>query len=250
VRTYRGKLTIEQIATGIKECLENAETLVEDARVLLEANCPARASFALLAADQELGKVNVLLSMAQMLPQDQARWRLMWKRFRGHEAKIVWANMFGTSELVEPRFSSILELAEKDWLTSAPHLESLRQLCLYVDYSESEKRWLSPRETSMEQGQNLMEKVVERLQRALDCQQADLFSADALRIQHEELSGILEEVTHLEEAGMLHAAQLDEKVFIAWRKCWRRLILEDAVALSDDYLLMNMPWRDFIREKE
>lgn len=58
------KLTIEQIATGIEECLANAKTLVEDARVLLQVKRPSRASFCLLAADQELGKANVLLSMA------------------------------------------------------------------------------------------------------------------------------------------------------------------------------------------
>lgn len=249
MRTYRGKLTIEQLATGIKECLENAKTLIEDAHVLLAANRSARASFALLSADQELGKVNVLVSMAQMLPQDQARWRPMWKRFRGHEAKIVWANMFGTSDLVEPSFSSIVQLLEQDWLSSAPRLESLRQLCLYVDYSESENRWLSPREISVEEAQRLLQKVVERLHRASEAQQLGLFSVDALRIQHEELCGMLEEVTHLEEAGALHTTPLDDKVLSAWRKCWRRLILEGAVTLSDDHLIMNMPWRDFIAEK-
>lgn len=60
---------------------------------------------------------------------------------------------------------------------------------------------------------------------------------------------MLEEVTHLEEAGALHTTPLDDKVLSAWRKCWRRLILEGAVTLSDDYLIMDMPWRDFITEK-
>lgn len=68
----------------------------------------------------------------------------------------------------------------------------------------------------------------------------------ALRIQHEELSDVLKEINSLEKAGMLHAEQLDSKVSIAWRNTWRRLILEGIVELSDDYVIMNMPWRDFV----
>lgn len=249
MRTYREKLTIEQIATGIIECLENAKTLIEDARALLAADRPARACFALLCADQELGKIIVLVSMAQMLPQDQARWHPMWKRFRGHEIKITYANMFGIPELAEPRFSSIVQLAE-DWLGSAPRLENLRQRCLYVDYSKSENRWLSPREIGVEAAQSLLQKVVEKLHRALEFQQVGLFSVDALRIQHEELCCILEEATYLEETSALHTMPLDNKFLSVWRKCWRRLTLEGAVTLSDDYLIMNIPWRDFIAEKD
>jgi len=246
MRTYRGKLATEQIAQGIEECLENVKKLAEDARALLGANCPARASFALLCADQELGKVYVLHLMAIDLPKNQAGWHLWWKRFRSHEFKIMWANVFGIPELVEYRFSSIIEVAEKDWLTSAGDLESLRQLCLYVDYSASENRWLSPREISTEVAQSLMQKVIQRLQRALEL---GLFSVDALRIQHEELSSVLAGITQLEEASMLHTAPLDDKVCCAWCSCWRRLILEGAVTLSDDYLIMDMPWREFIGEK-
>lgn len=249
MRTYRGKLTTEQIAQGIEECLENIEKLVEDARALLGANRPSRASFALLCADQELGKVYVLHLMAIYLPKDQAAWHLWWKRFRDHEVKITYANIFGIPELAEPRFSSIIEMVEEDWLPLAGDLEDLRQLCLYVDYSATENRWLSPREISMEVAESLMQKVIQRLQRALEAKQFGLLSAEALRIQHEELSSVLTEIAQLEEAGTLRTAPLDDKISSAWHRCWRRLILEDVVILPDDYLIMGIPWRDFIGEK-
>lgn len=249
MRTYRGKLTTEQIAKGIEECLENTERLIEDAHALLKANRPSTASFALLCADQELGKVYVLQLMAIDLPKEQAGWQLWWKRFRGHEVKVTYANIFGIPELAEPSFSSIIEVIREDWLPSAGDLESLRQLCLYVDYSATEERWLSPREISMQVAEDLMQKVVQRVQRALEAKQLGLLSVEALGIQHDELSNVLAEITQLEEAGTLYSAPLDDKVSSAWQRCWRRLILEGIVTLSNDYLIMGIPWREFIEEK-
>lgn len=249
MRTYRGKLTVEQIAQGIEVCLDNIEKLVEDAHVLLEANRPPSASFALLCADQELGKVYVLQLMAMCLLKDQAEWRLWWRRFRGHEAKTALANVFDILELDESRFSSVIEVVEKDWLPSARDLESLRQLCLYVDYSATENRWLSPREISMEVAEPLMRKVMQRLRRVLEARQLGLLSVKALRIQQEELSSVMAEVVHLEDAGALRTKPLRDKLLNAWRRCWRRLILEGAVTLSNDYLIMGIPWREYIEEK-
>jgi len=249
MRIYKGKLTIEQIVQGIEECLDNVERLVEDVRVLLKANRPPGASFALLCADQELGKVYVLQLMAVALPEDQAQWRLLWKRFRGHETKITFANVFDVAELAEPSPSSVINMIEEDWLASAGDLESLRQLCLYVDRSASENRWLSPREIRMEVAETLMQKVIQRLKRALEAKQLGLLSVKGLTIQHEELCSMAEELTRLEETGTLRTTPVDDMVLGAWRKCWRRLILEGIVTLSDDYLIMGIPWREFIGEK-
>lgn len=249
MRAYTGKLTTEQIARGIEECLENTERLIEDARALLKANRPSAAAFALLCADQELGKVYVLHLMAIDLPKEEAGWRLWWKRFRGHEVKITYANIFGIPELGEPSFSSILDMVRDDWLPSAGDLESLRQLCLYVDYSAAEERWLSPREISMQAAESLMQKTIQRVQRALEAKQLGLLSVEALRTQHEELSSVLAEITQLEEAGILQSTLQDDTVSSAWRRCWRRLILEGIVTLSDDYLIMGVPWREFIEDK-
>ena len=94
-----------------------------------------------------------------------------------------------------------------------------------------------------------MQKVVQRVQRALEAKQLGLLSVEALGIQHEELSNVLAEITRLEEAGTLYSAPLDDKVSSAWQRCWRRLILEGIVTLSNDYLIMGIPWREFIEEK-
>lgn len=249
VRTYRGKLTIEQIAQGIEMCLQNVEELVEDARALLQGNRLSRASFILLCADQELGKVYVLQLMAIDCPEDQARWRPWWNRFRGHEVKVTYANIFGITEPFDPRFSSIIDMIQEDWLASAGDLERLRQLCLYVDYSATENRWVSPREIGTGVVESLMQKVTQRLQRALEAKEVGLLSADSLRIQHEDLSGVLAEITRLEEAGTLNSVSVDDKLASAWRRLWRRLILEGVVTLSDDYLIMDIPWRQFIEEE-
>lgn len=87
--SYRGKLTSQQIADGMKAALKNAKRLVEDAKILFDADrFPTAASIAILAIE-ESGKQSILRSLA--LAGDQNDTKDAWKDYRSHIKKnVAW----------------------------------------------------------------------------------------------------------------------------------------------------------------
>lgn len=132
-KKYRGRLSLEQIAEGIAACLQNARALVEDAIVLLRAKRHPRALTCLLAAKQELGKVDVLGAMARIDDQKQEHWADLWKSFHSHVVKGTHAAVQTTPDQLRGSFDSVFAAIPGSFQIASSE-EELRQASLYVAF--------------------------------------------------------------------------------------------------------------------
>jgi len=245
-KKYRGKLSLEQIAEGIAICLQNARALVEDAIILRKAKRHPRALTCLLAADQELGKIHVLLSMARIHPSKQIHWADKWKSFRSHEIKAAHAIMDTFPNHMRTSPENILPMA-LDSYVKAPTDEEIRQACLYVDYSPEEGGWLSPlkitRDT-VDKRFNSTVATLERLQRLADM---GLFCVKALRIQHEELSEIASDLPPYKDLTPEHVRSVLPRLTLHLKRCYKRIMREALLSEPpDNFEIMGQRWREFI----
>jgi len=108
-----------------KLCLENAEALIEDARLLFKNGRFPRSVALCVLSFEELGKI-ILLGGTLSYSSDE-QWAKFWKRFRNHESKrrivaSIEADMWGLTEDERREESETEEFVER-----------MKLLCLYVD---------------------------------------------------------------------------------------------------------------------
>jgi len=138
---YRGPLTPSQAAEGIALARSNAARLIADAELLLQSDRHASASALAILAIEELGKVQVIKTIA--LQSDEAGLKQSWKDYRNHRAKNVqWIipklAAEGARTLVQMR-------AAAD--PSGEHtamLDTVKQLAFYTDCFTAFPRWSEP----------------------------------------------------------------------------------------------------------
>lgn len=81
------ELSLEQLAHGRLEALQNAIDLIEDAECLLKQGRWARSAFLSNIAIEELGKYLMIMGAIGNLIAGQIDWRKFWKRFVSHREK-------------------------------------------------------------------------------------------------------------------------------------------------------------------
>lgn len=124
---YTGTLTPSEALIGMRCCLGNAMSLVEEAMILAEHERYPRAIALSLIAWEELGK----LPMLQASPRygsDAKEWKKgLWKRFRNHVDKLfLQEHVFPTQQSSSPAAPlSMLPIAE------------VRERMLYADHNGS-----------------------------------------------------------------------------------------------------------------
>lgn len=74
----KGPLTLEEISAGMEAAFANAASLLEEALLLQTHGYCARALSSVLTAEQELGKIEVLRSMAKIHPSRSDHWQQKW----------------------------------------------------------------------------------------------------------------------------------------------------------------------------
>ncbi len=130
LNSYKGKLNSSQIAEGINAANGNARRLLEDARILLDANrYPTVASLAILSIE-ESGKESILreLSIAET-DEEVSR---IWRDYRSHTKKnVLWLMpqlvMKGARQLDD--FRPLIEPEAKH-----PYiLDQVKQISFYTD---------------------------------------------------------------------------------------------------------------------
>jgi len=85
--SYKGKLSVDQVAAGINAAIQNAKRLSEDASLLFEASrFPSAASLAILSIE-ESGKVSILRSLA--LAKTREEIADGWRDYRSHTKKNI-----------------------------------------------------------------------------------------------------------------------------------------------------------------
>jgi AbiV family abortive infection protein len=242
---YRGKLSFQQIAAGISACLENATALVDDARLLADAGRPPRALFNLLAADQELGKIGLLTAMARIHPSRQSDWAPLWRDFQRHERKAVHALVDALpdeSRTVDAFFLALAGLPE-----SAQFAERLRQASLYVDFSADKKNWRTPLQLTAAVVTQKLGDTLQALSRHQTLHALGFYSAQSLRIQHEELAQAQRDILSKDHLTLADARQAVHELIPRFRRFFRRLVDEGAVdAFPPGFTLMGLPWEEFV----
>jgi len=129
----RKDLDLNTAAKGLTACYRNANSLLEDARILATHGRYARANTLTVIALEELGKIPDLFDVATNPQNHKHNWREFWKRFISHkpkQAKIINYGK-GTSILPQIPYSDFLptNLEEK--------LNVFKQRTLYVDFVDN-----------------------------------------------------------------------------------------------------------------
>ena len=242
-KNYSGRLSLEEIAEGIAACLQNARALVKDASVLLRARRHPRALTCLLLANEELGKVDVLGAMARIGPQEQARWADTWKSFRSHKFKEAHAAIQTTPDQLRTSFDSIFSAAPVAFRIASLGEES-RQASLYVDFSESGRRWTSPLDIDRATVKRHLAFTRTALKRLEYYHKLGFFSVQALSIQHEEMSAAISSLSRSKDLTYDDLRTLEPHV----KRCIIRLIRELGIRYPDNVTIMGKPWREFIED--
>jgi AbiV family abortive infection protein len=141
---YRGPLDAAAIAEGINAASRNACRLVDDAKLLLDAErYPSAAALAALAIE-ERGKVSILRALA--VAQSPEELRAQWRRYRDHRSKNGAWILPSLAAQGAHRLDHLGEAVERDAEHTAV-LNSLKQIGLYTDCYGSNARWSEPKET-------------------------------------------------------------------------------------------------------
>ncbi len=112
-------------------CLENAEGLVEDAKVLYNNGRFPRALAMCVLSFEEMGKIVQLTgALVNKTPNE---WERFWKRFRDHKSKrkivaSIEADMWG-----------LTDDERRDEQQTEEFVERMKLLCLYVDFVNGKK---------------------------------------------------------------------------------------------------------------
>ena len=141
--SYKGKLSISQIAEGMTAASKNAARLAQDAKLLLEAGRhPTACSLAALSIE-ESGKVSILRAMS--LARDDSELKEEWKRYRSHTNKNVqWIFRQLVAEGAR-RLDDLRPLFDKD--AEHPYiLDQIKQLGFYTDCLGNKGHWSIPDE--------------------------------------------------------------------------------------------------------
>lgn len=125
LQPYKGPLSPPKVINAQMLCLENAEALIDDAKLLYKNKRFPRSLALCVLSFEELGKI--LLLMGTLLYCTDKQWEKFWRKFRNHKSKrrivaSIEADMWGLTEDERREEQEVEEFAER-----------MKLLCLYVD---------------------------------------------------------------------------------------------------------------------
>jgi AbiV family abortive infection protein len=172
LQSYGGELTPADIAQGIAAAQANANRLIADARILVDAGrFPSAAALAILAIE-ERGKVIILKRMA-IVPADKLK--ETWRDYRSHRAKnAAWAMPILLAEGART-MKDFAPLVDKK-ADHAAMLDVLKQVAFYTD-CVGEKHWSNPEEVIESDLAKVLIEVAERMlgDRPVTAQEVELW---------------------------------------------------------------------------
>lgn len=141
--SYKGPLSITQIADGMNAALRNAVRLAKDARLLVDAErLPSAVSLAILSIE-EAGKISILRALA--FAENEQDLKTEWRRYRSHTSKnLQWI----LPQLMTAEARSLDDLRPLfDENSDHPQLlDQLKQIGFYTDCLGSKAHWSLPEE--------------------------------------------------------------------------------------------------------
>ena len=198
-----------RLSEGIVVILGNAQKLIDDATVLVEAKRFERASFLIATAEEEMGKVYILLDMCRVdLARRQDVLHHLCSCFYNHIVKHVYLDLSvneyaGIRELSELRRG--FRVGAQKWWPSDPEsgepdmphdMYFHREANLYVDVDSYADIWAVPGSAAMDMRfhdsfiPSPLKTAGERLAKLRTKQNLELYHAEALQIFNEAMKGL------------------------------------------------------------
>jgi AbiV family abortive infection protein len=152
-----GDLTSKEIAEGIWACLRNSMDLLETATALDFLNQRRKSVIYLIAALEEIAKMNLLLeSSSRLIISDSAskkNFQRTMRKFKYHKPKQEFSAEIMHSDLVdEEKYKVLSNLAKK----YQPIIEKARVDSLYVDFIPEKNKFVQPKYL-MEENKDFLE---------------------------------------------------------------------------------------------
>lgn len=141
-KQYKGKLTPRQAADGIKAAIENAESLLSDAKLLFDNGRYERSVALSVLAIEEAGKISIIRSI--LLEDDSSFLKKSWQQYRRHTDK----NLSWILPELAAKKARHLEDMRPIFDKNSDHgqtLENLKQLSFYTD-SFLNSKWSLPKD--------------------------------------------------------------------------------------------------------
>ncbi len=235
-KSYRGKLSIAEIAEGVEATYRSAESAYEDAVTAHAAGKYRAAALAYLDVLQEIGRVHALRGMARIHPRDQKAWAESWRRMNRHDFRIAYAltdirrSLGDLNDLRE-----FLDESARIALFDAPLYEVLRKRLSYTDFDPDSRQWSASSRPSTEELNQLSTLADTALDRARDLRSLGLLTQIALQIEYEELSLMLfkfHKFMYQRDKSALARLPEDPEIIPAWTRCWDRFHKELGIRLN------------------
>jgi len=242
--------TLTQLSEGLIAVAANADRLVKDALILLEAERYASAAFLLATADEEMAKSYILLDACRVdFSRHQNVLRRLCKAFYSHIAKDAYNKVARSSHFHNmPHVKDLWDLGITRWwpadsydatVPDMPHQTYFkRQMPLYVDFIDQDQAWFTPQvdtskskfdQTIMIGGGALLESqaALERLRETSD---AGLYSPEGLSILNEAFKKhYIKEDTSTKQISRLYeqvAQRIENELGIASERFYRSALHE------------------------
>lgn len=235
-KSYRGRLSVTEIAEGVEAAYRSAESAYKNAVAVHRAGQDRVAALAYLDVLQEVGRVHALRGMARIHPRDQKAWAESWRRVNRHDIRIAYALSDvsrSIGDLNDPR--EFLDEVVRIALFDAPSYEALRKLMSYTDFDPDSRQWAASSSPSTDQLNQLSTLAGIAFGRAKHLRFLGLLTQSALQIEHEELSSMLfkyhKSIYQSEKAAFASLPE-DPEIIPAWKRCWDRFHKELGVSLE------------------
>ena len=237
-KKFNGHISLETIEDGIDTIIENVKTLLDDIQVLLDNKRYARSFSLAITVLEEVGKISVLVKMANLTPRTQKLWKECWAEYRDHNRKSSFG--FVQSLLDQNRggkIEDLLKLALNQFMASDA-IERLRQLGLYVDYNSEKKLWTAPKDLPAELAEGVVNLATQAVNRVANLQQAGLYSLQVLSLK-QKLYGSLQEEFNSEPVTPERLDYLMKKGIEIHKEVFRELA-KIGIDISEDELLFRL----------
>ena len=141
-KQYKGNLTPKQAAEGIRVAIENAASLVTDAKLLFDNGRYERSVALAVLAIEEAGKISIIRSI--LLENDPGELKKSWQEYRRHTDKNLSWILPELASKGARQLEDMRSIFDKD-SGHGQTLENLKQLSFYTD-SFSNSNWSLPKD--------------------------------------------------------------------------------------------------------
>lgn len=205
--TVDEEVTFKRISEGLKTFPDSAANLLEEARLLINANKTSRADFLITTAQEEIVKSYILLDACRIdFKKHESVLKKICAAFYSHIAKHAYyeiirhnsSNLFKEMTKVKDCFT----IAMKEWWPASGGAEDTepdmpndvffkRDINLYSDFSDYDQMWITPHPDGQRFkfehdiiGNNPLEECEKLLKRIVDTRNAGLYEPSILKIMN------------------------------------------------------------------